>query len=272
MIGYWFSHADGTTKHQRVPAVDGRTDTCTGKLVPCAQGLHSSPTPWAALVYATGPMLWEVEVPADAVPHGDPVDKHAGRSRTYLRHVDLTSVCRLFALQQAALAAQAALAVSGRWSMPATVRALLTQVAAGEEYTAAAAYEAADAARTAADAAYAATYAAADAADAADAAAYAATYAAADAADAADAAAYAATYAAADAAYAADAAARTAAHAAYAADAAAYEAAYAATYAAADAAYAADAAADEAYAARTAAHAAAGQQFNALALAALPTT
>lgn len=101
MKAYWFSKDDGTTEHQETPAVIGRTDTFDGEPIPCEQGLHASPTPWDALQYAHGARLWEVEIPDDSVPHGNPLDKYAAKSRTYLRSVDLRAVLIEFSCQQA---------------------------------------------------------------------------------------------------------------------------------------------------------------------------
>jgi len=101
MIGYWFSNDDGTTEHQTMPAVVGRTDTFDGDPVPCECGLHASPTPWDALQYARGGRLWKVAIPADSVPHGNPVDKFAARSRKYLRCVDLRPALVEFSCRQA---------------------------------------------------------------------------------------------------------------------------------------------------------------------------
>ncbi len=101
MRAYWFSREDGTTEHQSVAAVVGRTDTFDGAPVPCECGLHASPTPFDALGYACGARLWAVEIPEDAVPHGNPVDKYACKSRTYLRSVDLRPVLIEFSCRQA---------------------------------------------------------------------------------------------------------------------------------------------------------------------------
>jgi len=101
MIGYWFSNDDGTTEHQTMPAVVGHTDTFDGDPVPCECGLHASPTPWDALQYARGGRLWKVEIPADSVPHGNPADKFAARSRKYLRCVNLRPVLVEFSCRQA---------------------------------------------------------------------------------------------------------------------------------------------------------------------------
>ena len=158
MKAYWFSRKDGTTEYQKTPARIGRTDECTGDIVPCQNGLHGSPTPWDALRYASGPLLWEVELTGETIAHGDPIDKYAARSRTYLRSVDASQVLRAFACRQA-------LGVISLWDAPVVVREYLESIVGGHERAElrAAAWAAArDAARAAAgDAARAAARAAA---------------------------------------------------------------------------------------------------------------
>lgn len=90
MKAYWFSRRDGTTEYLSDPAQVGKTHHHEGECIPCESGLHASPTPWDALVCARdGVVLWEVEIPHDAVPHKDPVDKYCGKRRRYLRCVDM---------------------------------------------------------------------------------------------------------------------------------------------------------------------------------------
>ncbi len=122
MKAYWFSREDGTTQHQKEPAEIGRTDTVDGKIIPCAKGLHASPTPWDALHYARGPVLWEVEIDDDAIPHLG--DKFASRARKYIRRADLTKAMRSFAAQQA-------LRVAHLWEMPPIVSEYLDATAKG---------------------------------------------------------------------------------------------------------------------------------------------
>ena len=167
MKAYWFSDTDGYTPHMRqhgmTPAVVGQEHTFDGDLVPCESGLHASPTPWASLQYTDGTILWEVEVPDDSIPHGNPADKFCCRSRRYLRRADLTAVFRRFAAEQA-------LSVAHLWDPPAVVMEYLMAAAAGQDRT--------DIRSLAGDAAYAvardAAWAARDAAWAARAAAWAA--------------------------------------------------------------------------------------------------
>jgi len=124
MIGYWFSREDGTTKYQTVPAEVGRTDRVKGEIIPCRNGLHSSPSPFYALNYASGPVLWEVEIGDDAVPHGAPVDKHASATRKYIRRADVTKTLRRFAATQA-------LGVIQLWDAPRVVEEYLSDESQG---------------------------------------------------------------------------------------------------------------------------------------------
>lgn len=114
MITYWFSREDGTTKHQKTPVQIGVTQSCSGKLIPCDNGLHSSPTPFDALQYAQGPILWKVRIGKECVPHGNPIDKFASRTRTPICRIDASGCLRTFAAKQA-------LTVVGLWSPPAIV-------------------------------------------------------------------------------------------------------------------------------------------------------
>jgi len=150
MLEYWFSKADGCTTNLREPAEIGKTDRVDGEIIPCTSGLHSSPTPWDALTYAPGELLWVVDVPDNAVAHGNPTDKHAATSRKYLFMLDCTDLMRQFA-------AQCALTVFDKWTPPLVVREYIEGTARGEDKSdiRAAAW---DAAR---DAAWAAAWAAA---------------------------------------------------------------------------------------------------------------
>ena len=123
-VFYWFSRADGTTEYQTTPAAIGRTDSATGDLVPCENGMHASPTAFDALQYATGPMLWRVTLSDERVPHGSPVDKYAARSRTYVQCVDIDKLCRRFAAMQA-------LSVIQLWDAPQVCKDYLTDEANG---------------------------------------------------------------------------------------------------------------------------------------------
>ena len=122
MRAYWFSNLDGTTVHQTEPAEVGRTDHAEGAIIPCQNGLHGSPTPWDALQYAGGPVLWVVELAGEIVSHGDPVDKHAASERKYISKIDLTKTLCAFA-------ARRALTVIHLWNAPEVVKEYLTKTA-----------------------------------------------------------------------------------------------------------------------------------------------
>ena len=126
VIAYWFSREDGCTDNLKDPAVVGKTDNFNGEIVPCKAGLHSSPSPWAALAYATGPILWVVDTPNNAVAHGNPVDKYVASSRSYLFSIDCTALMRQFA-------AQCALGVFDKWAPPLVVREYIEGTARGED-------------------------------------------------------------------------------------------------------------------------------------------
>ena len=123
---YWFSSEDGTSEYQRIPAEIGRTDSCEGEIVPCSNGLHASPTPFDALQYADGCILWRVELSDERVSHGQPIDKYAARSRTYVSKINSMRIMRIFASKQA-------LSLIHLWSAPDVVREYLTDEAAGND-------------------------------------------------------------------------------------------------------------------------------------------
>jgi hypothetical protein len=133
----------------------GRTHVVEGPIVLCEHGLHASRDILDALSYASGPVLYEVEL-SDEIVEGD--DKLAASERTYLRGgVDLSEVLCAFARW-------CALSVAHLWKMPEIVRRYLEtgdeslRAAAGAAADAAASDAASDAAR---DAAWAAAWAAA---------------------------------------------------------------------------------------------------------------
>jgi len=126
MKAYWFSDGDGFTENMNnsgmKPAKVGRTHRIDGELTPCERGLHSSPTPFDALGYAFGEILWEVEIPKTAIIHDD--DKYVSHTRKYIRKVDLTKACRQFACQ-------CALDVIHLWDAPRVVNEYLVDEAKG---------------------------------------------------------------------------------------------------------------------------------------------
>ena len=144
---YWFSREDGTTVHLEDPAEVGKVHTFEGVPKPRECGLHGSPTPWDALAYACGPILWIVMLGGEIAAHGD---KCAAQSREYLFRLDLTGILRQFA-------AQCALSVLDKWDPPEVVREYIEGTARGEDKSAiretacAAARDAACAAARAAD-------------------------------------------------------------------------------------------------------------------------
>jgi len=93
---WWFSsgktlpHGDG----RRVKL--GRTHKVKGKISPCRNGLHASVKPLEALGYATGAIIWRVEMGGVIVPHGN--DKLCASERTYISGgIDASDTLRHFA-------------------------------------------------------------------------------------------------------------------------------------------------------------------------------
>jgi hypothetical protein len=83
-----------------------------GKIIPCESGLHASPTAWAALRYAPGPILHLVKLDdVEIIAHGEPVDKYVGRKRKILKELDATNLLYEFARLQA-------LSVTHLWDAP----------------------------------------------------------------------------------------------------------------------------------------------------------
>jgi hypothetical protein len=175
--------------------VAGVRYTVEGEVTPCGNGLHASVNPLDALRYGAPHYRLKRVLLEGAVPHGSPVDKHAGRARTVLFEImpeQAEPVLREFACwcveTVARPAAVSALRRAGLEAEAARMEALppVTDKASAEAFrdaADAAADAAAYAARAAAyvaayDATYTAAYVAYAAAYDADAAAY-ATYAAA---------------------------------------------------------------------------------------------
>jgi len=94
---FHFIKADHTTYKYGLPVEVGQTLRVEGELVACKNGLHSSDHPFDALMYAPGPVLCVVERDPDAVPRGNPVDKHAGRWRRCIQMKDISDTLRRFA-------------------------------------------------------------------------------------------------------------------------------------------------------------------------------
>jgi hypothetical protein len=123
---------------------------------PCVSGLHASVHPFDAFEFAPGPLLHRVELRGELTPHGDPIDKWAGRERRIIASLDATDLLRAFARH-------CALDVLRLWRAPQSVRDYLE---AGDEAKRDAAWNAASAAASVAawDAAWDAASAAASAA------------------------------------------------------------------------------------------------------------
>ena len=162
---WWFGgdelpHGDGRA------VTEGCTLTVEGPPVLCQHGLHGSRRVYDALKYASGSVLWRVEIGGDVVEGND---KLCGTERKHIKRLDVTGVLGAFARR-------CALDVIDKWDAPAVVREYLKtgdeslRAAASDAAWAAARYAARDAARYAAwDAAWAAAsdaarYAARDAA------------------------------------------------------------------------------------------------------------
>jgi hypothetical protein len=102
ITGYHFLREDmrsGQGSTHRKPWVVGQTRKMRGAIIPCRNGYHASPTAFDALQYSPGPVLCLVELSGDVTPHGNPVDKYAGRSRKPLKAVDISRELRLFACE-----------------------------------------------------------------------------------------------------------------------------------------------------------------------------
>lgn len=101
-IMYYFSAVDRRLRYgDNRTIVCGEThvvDTTERRLELCAYGLHASPTPFQALDYAPGPVLWQVRLGGEVIT-GD--DKSCASERTYLAEFDATAVLRTFARRQA---------------------------------------------------------------------------------------------------------------------------------------------------------------------------
>jgi hypothetical protein len=100
-----------------IPAI-GQWLEYDGPVVPCESGLHMSEHPMDALKYAPGNTLHLVELEGDCQPHGDPIDKCAGRRRRILATVDAEPLLRKFARW-------CALRVIHLWDAPVLVRQYL---------------------------------------------------------------------------------------------------------------------------------------------------
>jgi len=141
---FWHFVGETLRNGDPVPA-DGVWLKYKGPLVMCESGLHASPTPFAALHYAPGPILCQVELAGEIIKDAD---KYVASRRKIIRRIDATELLRYFARMQA-------LSVIHLWDPPDIV---LDYLMTGDESLRAAAWDAAwDAARDAVwDAAWAA--------------------------------------------------------------------------------------------------------------------
>jgi hypothetical protein len=120
----------------------GRTHKVKGEIIPCNNGLHASPKIMDALSYASGHVVWRVELGGIIKSHGNPIDKYAASERTYVSGgINIEGLLREFARK-------CALDVLHLWDAPDVVKKYLET---GDESLRAAAWAAAwDAARDAA--------------------------------------------------------------------------------------------------------------------------
>ena len=98
-LGYHFLREDMTSPNApgEVWTVGQKRTLSGGTIEPCERGYHASPTLWAALTYAPGPIACLVELSGKTVPHGVPVDKYAARSRKLIAAVNIDRGLRYFA-------------------------------------------------------------------------------------------------------------------------------------------------------------------------------
>ncbi len=99
---YYFSAADRRLRYGDNRTIEAgithRVDTSMRGLGLCRHGLHASQTPFQALKYAPGPVLWQVRLGGEILV-GE--DKCCASERTYLAGFDATDVLRAFARRQA---------------------------------------------------------------------------------------------------------------------------------------------------------------------------
>lgn len=84
-LGWHFLPADGCMRYgDGRKVVARRWYRCEGAVVACENGMHHSERILDALRYAPGPVLCRTELRGELAPHGNPVDKLAGRERKVL--------------------------------------------------------------------------------------------------------------------------------------------------------------------------------------------
>jgi hypothetical protein len=152
ITGYHFT-GDTLRDGRPIPEV-GEWLIHEGEVAPCEVGLHASPHPFDALLYAPGNRLHKVVLRKGLKSHGDPIDKYVGKERKIIASIDAEKLLRDFARWSA-------LKVIHLWDAPDVVKQFLET---GDENLRAAARDAAWAAARdalAADAARVAAWAAA---------------------------------------------------------------------------------------------------------------
>ena len=95
--GWWFG-GDTLPHHDDRPVSIGEVHRVEPPIVACKRGLHCSRHALDALEYATGSVVWRVEVWGEV--HETP-DKVAAEYRRYLCRLDATHILRRFACREA---------------------------------------------------------------------------------------------------------------------------------------------------------------------------
>jgi hypothetical protein len=113
MYGWWFCDENETLGYgDGRPVQCGKTHTVEGELELCGNGLHASKRLIDALMYASGSILYRVEL-GGQILHGS--DKSCATERTYLARVDCDDILRTFARS-------CALDVIHLWDAPQVVK------------------------------------------------------------------------------------------------------------------------------------------------------
>lgn len=99
MKAFYFATPDRKLRYRDGRAIAvGVTHKHEGAVVLCESGLHAAATPFEALQYAPGPILYLVRL-SGTIVQGD--DKMAASERTYLAEYDATELLRRYACIQA---------------------------------------------------------------------------------------------------------------------------------------------------------------------------
>ena len=95
MKSFYFANADRALRYGDGRKIKvGVTHKHEGEVILCKSGLHASLSPFEALYYAPGPILYLVHLSGTIVRGADKV---AASERTYLAEYDATDLLRLFA-------------------------------------------------------------------------------------------------------------------------------------------------------------------------------